>query len=283
MNRVMKLFLLPFTLLFCAFDHPALAQKTKGGKEALSCYQMVGGPVTMPRYKAGKKAMQDLLLSQLKYPRQVQAEGVEGDVYVSLLITSAGKVVQPKIERGAGTGMDEEALRLVGLLGPFIPAHDAGGPLPMRAVLKVPFRLPGKPKASPEITYKPGADPSDVLTIDVEPEEPKVEEADEDVFYAVEQMPRYPGGIDAYQEYIKKNLVYPPKARAGQIEGAVYIEVLVLASGKLAGAKVVKKVGFGMDEEALRLINSIERFEPGRQKGKPVKLRMVVPVRFSLN
>ncbi|MCX6270733.1 MAG: TonB family protein [Bacteroidetes bacterium] len=101
-------------------------------------------------------------------------------------------------------------------------------------------------------------------------------------FTIVGEMPEYPGGSTAMQEFIAKNLNYPQAARNAGIQGVVYVSFMVYADGSIHNIKVLKGIGGGCDEETIRLIRSMPPFKPAKQAGKPVKSKFTLPVRFSL-
>lgn len=109
-----------------------------------------------------------------------------------------------------------------------------------------------------------------------EPEEPQ-EEEEEDFFVAVENMPELKGGLGELQKKIR----YPEMARKAGIEGRVIIQFIVNEEGKVEDPRVVRGIGGGADEEALRVVKEAE-FEPGRQRGKPVRVQYSLPITFRL-
>lgn len=98
-----------------------------------------------------------------------------------------------------------------------------------------------------------------------------------DVFVVVEQMPELIGGLAA----IQRQITYPDLARKAGIEGRVIVQFIVDETGQVTSAEVVRGIGGGCDEEALRAVRSV-RFKPGIQRGQPVKVKMSVPVTFRL-
>jgi len=111
---------------------------------------------------------------------------------------------------------------------------------------------------------------------------PPVIEKEPEVFMVVEVMPKFPGGDEAMFKFISKRVKYPKEARKKNIQGRVMIQFVVDEEGNIIEAKVVKGIGYGCDEEALRVINSMPKWKPGTQKGKPVRVRFVIPIRFVL-
>lgn len=109
------------------------------------------------------------------------------------------------------------------------------------------------------------------------------EKTDEpEIFVVVEDMPAFPGGTAEMQRFIQENLEYPPLAQENGIQGKVMVEFIVDEQGKITNAKVVKGIGWGCDEAALKVVSKMPRWSPGKQRNKPVKVRFVLPIKFQL-
>jgi TonB family protein len=108
-------------------------------------------------------------------------------------------------------------------------------------------------------------------------------DAQEKVFDVVEQMPEYPGGVQALLEYLQTNVRYPEEAEKQNLEGRVILTFVVGKDGSIRNAKVVKSVDPLLDAEALRVINAMPNWKPGRQNGKPVAVKYTVPLSFHLD
>lgn len=102
------------------------------------------------------------------------------------------------------------------------------------------------------------------------------------LFVVVENMPEFPGGLVAMQKYIEKNMRYPPQAIKNNITGKVMVEFVIDENGYVTNARIVKGIGYGCDEEALRVVRAMPRWKPGTQKGKNVKVRFLLPLRFDI-
>lgn len=109
-----------------------------------------------------------------------------------------------------------------------------------------------------------------------------VQQEDNQVYTYVEQMPEFPGGEAKLLKYLADNIKYPPMASENDIQGRVIIEFVVGADGKIKDAKVAKGIGFGCDEEALRVVKSMPPWNPGKQNGRSVNVNYRVPVKFTL-
>jgi TonB family protein len=103
-----------------------------------------------------------------------------------------------------------------------------------------------------------------------------------EVFTTVEKMPEFPGGQTGLQEYLLKNIKYPEEARNNVVEGVSYINFVVSSTGEVTGARVLKGNNEQFNQEALRVINAMPRWQPGMQAGQTVSVQYTLPVRFSL-
>jgi protein TonB len=108
------------------------------------------------------------------------------------------------------------------------------------------------------------------------------EEKAEEIFTIVEQKPEPNGGLKAFYEYVGENLKYPAKASRMGIEGRVFVEFIVEKDGSLTDINVAKGIGGGCDEEAVRVISNAPKWNPGKQRGNAVRVRMVIPIMFKL-
>jgi TonB family protein len=105
----------------------------------------------------------------------------------------------------------------------------------------------------------------------------------EKIFTVVEAQPEFEGGVDGFRHYIMNEIKYPLQARQAGVEGQVDVEFVVDRDGSLSEVKAIKGIGAGCDEEAVRVLQNAPRFKPATQNGKPVRVRMVLPITFELN
>lgn len=111
-------------------------------------------------------------------------------------------------------------------------------------------------------------------------EEPK-EDVDE-IFTVVEETATPKGGMQSFYEYVGKKLKYPAQARRMGTEGKVFVQFVINRDGSISDVVAIKGIGAGCDEEAIRIIQSSPSWTPGKQRGKAVKQRMVLPITFKL-
>jgi len=133
-----------------------------------------------------------------------------------------------------------------------------------------------------DIEINAEVDQSEVIDdyVPVEVEEEEVTEAE--IFQIVEEMPSYPGGEAKMYEYLGKNIKYPQIARESGIQGRVFVNFVVEPDGSVSNVKVLRGIGGGCDEEAMRVIKSMPKWKPGKQRGKAVRVSYTLPVVFKL-
>ena len=127
-------------------------------------------------------------------------------------------------------------------------------------------------------------DDKDVEVVIAPPVEAPVEEEEEDViFQVVETMPEFPGGPQALFKYISDNVKYPVIAQENGIQGRVICQFVVNKDGSIVDVVAVRSSGeASLDKEAIRVIKSMPKWKPGKQRGKPVRVKYTVPVNFRL-
>ena len=99
----------------------------------------------------------------------------------------------------------------------------------------------------------------------------------------VETMPSFRGGQQKLFEFLGNNLVYPQEAIDAGVEGRVFVEFYIEKDGSVTDGKVLKGIGYGCDEEALRVVESMPKWQPGMQRGKAVRVRYTLPINFKLS
>jgi len=119
-------------------------------------------------------------------------------------------------------------------------------------------------------------------------DEPILDEGDDDdgdfepvIFVPVEDQPSFPGGEQALLKYLSQ-IKYPEMAKEGSVQGTVYITFVVEKDGSVSGVKLLRGIGSGCDEESLKIVKKMPKWSPGEQRGRPVRVRMNVPIKFVL-
>ncbi len=225
----------------------------------------------MPEFpNGGMPGLMKYLSDNIRYPEAAKVAGIQGRVTVVFVVDKDGSITNVKTLRGVDAELDKEAIRVISSMPKWIPGMQKGKAVKVRYTVPVMFRLPNEPVEGKvnEIVVKGVAKPSDNVT--------------GDVYEAVEQMPEFPGGMAGLMQYITKNLRYPEEAKVKGIQGRVTVRVVVNTEGKVTNAEVLRSVDPALDAEALRVASSLPDWKPGMKDGKPVNVRFIFPVNFSL-
>ena len=110
----------------------------------------------------------------------------------------------------------------------------------------------------------------------------QTDDVDDAVFVVVEKSPEFPGGNDSLYAFIGRNIKYPEMAKKNKIEGRVFVTFVVEKDGQVSSAKILRDIGGGCGEEALRVVNSMPKWKPGTQRGNPVRVQFNLPIMFQL-
>ena len=111
----------------------------------------------------------------------------------------------------------------------------------------------------------------------------EAEAAEQEIFHVVESMPMFPGGEEALYSYLARNTRYPEMAKDAGISGKVDLTFVVERDGHITDARVLRGIGGGCDEEALRVINNMPKWTPGLQRNRPVRVQYVLDIKFTLS
>lgn len=107
-------------------------------------------------------------------------------------------------------------------------------------------------------------------------------EKSEEVFIAVDVKPEFPGGVEAMQKYLMENIKYPSEAKENGIQGRVICQFIVNTDGSVSDVNVLRSAGELLDAEAVRVIESMPKWNPGIKDGKIVRVKFTLPLTFRL-
>ena len=105
-------------------------------------------------------------------------------------------------------------------------------------------------------------------------------EQDDAVYSMVSEQPSFPGGMQEMMKFISENRKYPAEAKAKDIHGKIIVAFVVERDGSLSDVKIRRGIGYGCDEEAIRVIKSMPKWTPGKKNGKAVRVSFMLPVTF---
>lgn len=222
----------------------------------------------MPQYTGGEEAMMKYVAENIKYPQAAKDKNIGGRVFVSFVIEKDGSVNEVKVMRGIGGGCDEEAVRVIKGMPKWKPGIQKGKPV------RVSYMMPLNFKLSDDQPTKP-AQQTDANKPNMKPDK-------NGVYQICEQMPEFPGGVEALMDFVAKNVVYPQEAMDKEISGRVYVSFVIEKDGSVNEVKVMKGIGGGCDDEAVRVIKAMPKWKPGKQEGKPVRVSYMMPITFKL-
>ena len=222
----------------------------------------------MPQYRGGEEAMMKYVADNIKYPQEAKDKNISGRVFVSFVIEKDGSVNEVKVVRGIGGGCDEEAARVIKGMPKWEPGMQKGKPVRVNYMMPINFKLSDTQPKQP-------VKKSSVSKADMKPDK-------NGVYQIVEEMPQYPGGEAAMLEYVAKNVVYPQEARDKEISGRVFVGFIVEKDGSIGEVKLLRGIGGGCDEEAIRVVKGMPKWKPGKQDGKTVRVSYQMPIFFKL-
>src|SRR5690606_911528 len=184
-----------------------------------------------------------------------------------------GKLSSPVIRKSLGMGLDDEVIRILSLpsVPGWIPGEKEGEPVNM--VMTIPVRF----KSDQVTDFKPffqTPSTSALTASDTLHGEP--------VFHVVQKMPVPAGGMEGWNDYLGNNLTYPEAAKKAGIEGIVYLAFIIDREGNIVDPFILRGIGGGADEEALRLVRNAPAWTPGMQREEKVNVKMRLPIRFKL-
>lgn len=207
-----------------------------------------------PTYPGGLAALYKFIGQNINYPQQAIDKNIQGNVFASFLVDKDGSISDIKIERKLGYGTDEEAVRVLKLMKKWNPGTEKGKPVQVAYNMPIKFTL-DKGSSSKAINA------SNTKT---------------------KGLPTYPDGADALYKFLGQNIKYPKEARDKKIQGNVFLSFMVNTDGTIEDIKVVKGIGGGADEEAVRVLKLMKKWNPAMKDGKPVKAAYSLPIKFAL-
>jgi TonB family protein len=210
----------------------------------------------LPNFEGGLDGFRDFLMKNLKYPARAKSAGVSGRVYCQFVVEKDGSLTNINVVRGIGSGCDEEAIRVLAISPNWKPAQNEGKPVRVVYTIPIFFELPARIDKGEVSTATKNAD--------------------------VEVLPTYPGGLVEFGKFLKKNIKYPIEAKKNKTEGRVYLNFIVEADGSLSEPKVLRGIGGGCDEEAIRVMKLSPNWIPGTNNGKKVRVAYTIPIIFEL-
>lgn len=232
--------------LLAAITVMGLSMCSENKKSAVAEDEPVDSCAVMPEFPGGQEALMAFINDNIKYPTQAVEVGLEGRVVCDFIIEKDGSVSNVKVAESADSLLDAEAVRVLTSMSAWTPGqNESGEAVRVKYVIPVTFMLDG--------------------TRD-----------------QVEQQPEFPGGMEAYLDFMTKNIKYPVECEKNGVEGRVLVDVVIDEEGNVTEPKVKKSVDPLLDAEALRVVKMMPKWTPGMNEGKAVKVLYTVPFTFRL-
>lgn len=216
----------------------------------------------------------------IKYPASAAQKKLQGTVVVNFSVNN-GKLQNLMVQNALGEGCEEEVMQTL-LSANDILQKDG------KYSAVVTFKLDG---ANTKLVNDDVSTPADYTPLNLviqgfAPKEKEIEGVIDDKnvynFVTMENPPSYPGGINKFYEFLGKNIKYPPMAVENDIQGNVFVSFTVERDGTLSDIKIDRRLGFGTDEEAIRVLKLTRGWNPGTQNGKAVRVKYNIPIKFAL-
>ena len=205
----------------------------------------------MPEYPGGNEQLINYLATNINYPQQAKDKGIQGRVFINFIVKKDGSIDSVKVIKGIGEDCDKEAVRVISNMPNWKPGMQSGKAVNVSYNIPIKFTLDNKVADS--------------------------------IYKVVEVMPQFPGGRNKLMTYLGNNIKYPEAAKKAGVQGRVFVSFVVEADGSVTDARILRGIGSGCDEEALRVVNSMPKWSPGLYNEKPVRVQYNLPIKYALN
>jgi len=210
------------------------------------------GPDDYPTFQGDNYTkFPDWVVSQIKYPAEATAKGIQGRITVNYAVEVDGTISKVSLMGKPDPLLGDAAVKVVQVSPKWDPAKNPEAKDPYSSMVAIKFELPNKISK-------------------------------DDTYVMVEKMPQYPGGDVELLNFIKNNSNYPEAAKADKIEGRVIVRFVINKNGNTEDPVILKGVNPMLDAEAIRVVSILKGFSPGTLGGNPVNVYYMVPVNFSL-
>jgi TonB family protein len=252
-----------------------------------------------PEFPGGNQAFMKFLAEGIKYPVKAQENNEQGRVITNFVVEKDGSISNIKVIRGVTAALDAEAVRLLNSMPNWQSGEHQGKPARVRFTLPIVFRLQGGSAGKSQSPVTPvsaeanekGKMLDEVVVVGYGPTHREsipspqeyAESKDNEIFVVVEELPEFPGGNAAMMHFIAENIRYPKEAHEKGIQGRVITKFIVRKDGSIDSVQIVRGVDPLLDAEAIRVLESMPTWKPGKQRGQPVNVMFTLPVVFRLD
>jgi TonB family protein len=216
------------------------------------------------------------VFNSIIYPTSAVENRIQGNTIINFSIKN-GRVTDVIIQNELGYGLDQEVLKPISNYADYIKRDG-------NYSLKATFKLDGAetPMQNENATAQDGYTPLAITITGMAPKEEVIVEKPAPSFVPVSAPPVFPGGIQKLNRFLDKTIKYPIAALDNDIQGTVMVNFIVEKDGSLSNLKADRKLGFGLDEEAIRVLK-LSKWLPAVQDGKVVRVNYSIPIKFALD
>lgn len=229
----------------------------------------------MPEFPGGMNALLKYLSANIKYPDAALKAGIQGRVVAQYIVNRDGSISDIKILRGVNPDIDKEAIRVINSMPKWKPGMQKGKVERVTYTIPIMFSLDNA-KTKGKYESVPGRAQT-VLIADA-----PQEQNGSTVFEVVEDMPQFPGGKEGLMQYLAQNIKYPESAQKSGAQGRVIVQMIIDQKGNVTSPRVLQGVNPAIDAEAIRIVETMPKWKPGKQRGKAVRVKYTLPIVFKL-
>jgi TonB family protein len=231
----------------------------------------------MPEFPGGDAALLEWISENLKYPENAAKKNIQGRVSCTFTVEKDGSVSDVHVVRPIHPELDAEAVRDLQMLTEVTTGNNKGETVRVRYSVPVRFKILAKNNTNGAPPPPPPVKDGDKKAKDItDPDDPTL-------FLMVEVMPEFPGGEVALLKWISENLKYPENAKKNNIQGRISCTFAVEKDGSVSNVRIKNPLDPELDAEAIRVLQMLPKFTPGKNKGETVRVKYNVPVRFRMD
>lgn len=250
-------FLIKTLLLLCfAFSQITFCRAQTTEPDNAGVYNTVDEAATFP---GGTEELSNYLAKNIKYPDDARFRNLEGKVIVAFIIEKDGSLSNVHAVRSPNASLSKEAVKVITASPKWQPAKVAGQPVRMNSAIPVDFKLANLHRYS-QTTIR-----------------------DTSILYSdVQKAPSFPGGLNAFGQYLSQSIRYPQYDRAHNIQGRVIVLFIVEKDGSLSDIRAVRSPSDSLSQEAIRVMMASPAWVPGVLNGVAARVQYAVPISFTL-
>jgi len=226
---------------------PPPVQKPSVGQKEGDAYIYVD---EMPVFPGGDAELLRFIATNTRYPKEAKDQNIQGRVITRFKVNADGTVSDASVLKGVNTYLDAEALKVVSTIPKFTPGKLNGVAVPVWYMVPISFTLTGDPVSRPSRFEVIGTDT---------------------IYTSTKAMPSFTGGNEALKKFKADNVKFPPEVKSLGIEGMVMVRFIIEKDGSVENVRIMNGVSPALDAEAIRVTKMMPKWQPGMEKGKPVR------------